>query len=107
MPITVRDGTETIKGSHRMGEGWIFLKTFEPLSLMMTYQMSLISAGFISLYSTFNVRYLLFIDQFPNNKLLAEHNNYTMMKVDWLTAGVLIIPSRIGLINNLMGQCPI
>jgi hypothetical protein len=35
-----------------MGVGRIFLKTFEPLSLMKTYRMSLISAGSISLDST-------------------------------------------------------
>jgi hypothetical protein len=36
-----------------MGDRQIFLKTSSPLSLMTTYQMSLISAGSISLDSTF------------------------------------------------------
>jgi hypothetical protein len=36
-----------------MGDGWIFLKISVPLSLINTYQMNLISAGSISLDSTF------------------------------------------------------
>jgi hypothetical protein len=40
---TVR-GAVTVKGSHRMGDGQIFSKTFAPLFLMTTYWMSLISA---------------------------------------------------------------
>jgi hypothetical protein len=35
----------------------IFLKTSAPLSLMTTYRMSLISAGSISLDSTFNTKF--------------------------------------------------
>jgi hypothetical protein len=54
LTITVRDGAVTLEGSHLMQDGRIFLKTFAPLSLMMTYPMSLISAGSISLDSTFN-----------------------------------------------------
>ena len=38
-----RDGTVTLKGSHRMGDGRIFSKNLHAsLSLMTTYQMSLI-----------------------------------------------------------------
>ncbi len=51
LPITVWDGPESLQGSHRMGDGLIFL------SLMKTYRMSLISARSISLDSTFNVDY--------------------------------------------------
>ncbi len=43
----------TLKGSHMVGEGWIFLKPSVPLSLMMTNQMSLIWAGIISLDRSF------------------------------------------------------
>jgi hypothetical protein len=39
-----------------MGAGGFFKKTTAPLSLMKTYRMSLISAGSISLDSTFNPR---------------------------------------------------
>ncbi len=45
--------TKTLKGSHRRGGGLIFLKTSAPHSLMMTYRMNIISAGSISLDSTF------------------------------------------------------
>ncbi len=41
--------------------GWFFLKTSAPLSLMMTYRMSLISGGSISLDSAFNIRVTLSI----------------------------------------------
>ncbi len=44
---------EIFKDLPRM-EGRIFLKISSPLSWTNTYQMNLISAGFISLYSTFN-----------------------------------------------------
>jgi hypothetical protein len=53
VPITVRDGAVTLKGSHKMGDGRIFLKTSAPLSLMTTYRMCLILARSISLDSTF------------------------------------------------------
>jgi hypothetical protein len=43
----------TLKGSQRMGVRRIFLKPSAPLSLIKTYRMSLISAGSISLDSTF------------------------------------------------------
>jgi hypothetical protein len=52
LPITVQYGTVALKGSHKMGDGPIFLKTSAPLSLMTTYRMSLILAGSISLDST-------------------------------------------------------
>jgi hypothetical protein len=42
------------KGSHRMGDGPIFLKTSAPLSLMKTYRMNLPPARSISLDNTFN-----------------------------------------------------
>jgi hypothetical protein len=48
------DGAVILKGSHRMGVEHIFLNTSAPLSLMTTYRMSLISAGFFLLDSTFN-----------------------------------------------------
>jgi hypothetical protein len=32
MPITVRDGTESLKGSHRMDDGRIFLKNLSDTS---------------------------------------------------------------------------
>ncbi len=51
LPITVRDGAVTLKGSPLTGWGMggFFRKISQSLSLMMTYQMSLISAGSISL----------------------------------------------------------
>ncbi len=42
-----RDGAVNLKGSHKMGDGWIFLKTSAPLSLVNTDRMSMISAGSI------------------------------------------------------------
>ncbi len=50
-----RRRSNTLKGSQRMGGGAFFLKPSAPLSLMTTYRMSLISAGSISLDSTFNL----------------------------------------------------
>jgi hypothetical protein len=47
--------TKTLKGSHRRWDGLIFLKTSAPHSLMTTYRMNLISAGSISLDSTFKL----------------------------------------------------
>jgi hypothetical protein len=49
----VQVGAETLKDSHRMGDGRIFLKTSAPLSLIRAFQMRLILAGSISLDSTF------------------------------------------------------
>ncbi len=50
----IRKRSHTLKGSQRMGGGRIFIKkTAVPLSLMTTFRMSLISAGSISLDSTF------------------------------------------------------
>jgi hypothetical protein len=37
------DGAESLKGSHRMGDGPIFLKTSPPHSLMTTYRRKLLS----------------------------------------------------------------
>ncbi len=45
--------TESLKGSHKMGDGRIFLKTSALLSLIKTFLMNLISAGPISVDSTF------------------------------------------------------
>jgi hypothetical protein len=53
LPTTVWDGSVTLKGSHSMGDGWIFLKIFAIHSLMTTFRINLIWAGAISLYSTF------------------------------------------------------
>jgi hypothetical protein len=44
------------KSSQRTGDSRIFPKISSTLSLINTYQMNLVSAGFISLYSTFNRR---------------------------------------------------
>ncbi len=49
LPIAVRGGAESLKGSHKMGDGRIFLKTFAPLSFIKTFRMDLISARSISL----------------------------------------------------------
>jgi hypothetical protein len=46
---------ESVKSSHKMGDGRIFLKISAPLSLINTNQMNLISAGSISLDSTFKM----------------------------------------------------
>jgi hypothetical protein len=54
LQTAVGDGAVTLKGSHSMGDGWIFLKVSAPHSLMTTYRKNLISAGFISTDSTFN-----------------------------------------------------
>jgi hypothetical protein len=50
-----KEALQTLKSSHRMGDGPISLKTSAPHSLMTAYQMSLISAGSISLDSTFKI----------------------------------------------------
>ncbi len=42
LPTAVQVGAETLKGSHRMGDGRIFLKTSAALSLIRAFQMSLI-----------------------------------------------------------------
>ncbi len=57
----------TFKGLSQDGDGRIFLKTFAPLSLMTTYRMSLISAGSISLDSTFKSQM-----RFQENKIVGE-----------------------------------
>jgi hypothetical protein len=51
VPTAVLDGAVTLKGSLN---GRFFLKICMPHSLMTTYRMNLISAGSISLDSTFN-----------------------------------------------------
>jgi hypothetical protein len=52
--INVRDGALALKGSHSMGDGWIFLKSLRDASFNKEiYQMSLLSAGSILLDSTF------------------------------------------------------
>jgi hypothetical protein len=38
---TGRDGAVTLKSSHRMGDGQIFLKIYAPLSLMKAFRMNL------------------------------------------------------------------
>jgi hypothetical protein len=53
--LKTRRCSKTLKDSQRMGGGRIFQKPSGPLSLMKTYRISLISAGYISLDSTFNV----------------------------------------------------
>jgi hypothetical protein len=55
LPITEQDGAVSLKGSHMKGEGRIFVNISAPLSLKMTYRMSLISVGSISLDSIFKV----------------------------------------------------
>ncbi len=55
--LKTRRRSKTLKGSQRIGGGWIFLKTFPPLFLMKIYPMTLISAGSISLDSTFKHPY--------------------------------------------------
>jgi hypothetical protein len=47
--LAVRDGTESLKGPQRMGDGQICLKISAPFSLINIYQINLISAGSISL----------------------------------------------------------
>jgi hypothetical protein len=54
--LYVSGGGESFHGSHRMGEGRIFRKISAPLSLINIYRMNLISAGSISLDSTFKLR---------------------------------------------------
>jgi hypothetical protein len=49
------DSAESLKGPHRTGNGRNFLKNHRASSLMTTYRMSLISAGSISLDSTFKI----------------------------------------------------
>ncbi len=53
LSITQRDGAKSLKGSHWMREGKIFLKISAPLSFVNTYRLSLFSAGSISMDSTF------------------------------------------------------
>ncbi len=53
--VPLGDGTESLKGSHRMGNCHIFLKASVPFFLINTYQMSLHSAGSILLDSTFTI----------------------------------------------------
>jgi len=55
LSTAVQDDTESLKGSHKMGDGQISTKFSAPLSLINTYQMNVISAGSFSLDSTFNV----------------------------------------------------
>jgi hypothetical protein len=55
MPTDVQDGAESLKVSHRMGDGPILLKTSALTSLMTTYRMNLFSVRSFSLDSTFNV----------------------------------------------------
>jgi hypothetical protein len=55
-PTTVQGGRKSLKGSHRMEDGQIFLKTSAPLSLIENYRMNLLSAGSISQESTFKVK---------------------------------------------------
>jgi hypothetical protein len=71
-----RKRSNTLKGSQRMGGGRIFLKTFRPLSLIKTYRMSIISAGSISLDSTFNSRtlWLYFVLFFIRKKIIKKKN---------------------------------
>ncbi len=59
LPTGVRDVAVTLKGSHSEGDGQIFLKISAPHSSMTTYRMNLISAGSISLDSTFMSFHLL------------------------------------------------
>jgi hypothetical protein len=47
----------------------IFLKASAPLSLMTTYQMSLISAGSISLDSTFNCQFFAALFGWTNHRI--------------------------------------
>ncbi len=56
LPTAAQDGAVTLNGSHSMGDGRIFLQISVPYSLMTTYRMNLISAGSVSLDSTFKKR---------------------------------------------------
>ena len=49
---------KSLEGSHRIEDRRIFLKTSVALSFINTYVMSLISAGSISLDSTFKLRFV-------------------------------------------------
>jgi hypothetical protein len=62
-PTAVPDGVESFKGSHGMGDFRIFLKISVPLALINTYQMNIISAGSISLESTFKTLNTIFPNQ--------------------------------------------
>jgi len=54
LPLVVRGGAESLKGSHRLGDRLIFLKTSSmPHSLKTTYRLIPLSARSISLDSTF------------------------------------------------------
>ncbi len=52
-PTTVRGGAESLKCSHKIEDGQIFLKTSASHSLMTTYRIKLLSTRSISLGSTF------------------------------------------------------
>ncbi len=51
LTITIRDGAVTLEGSHLMQDGRIFSKNLRTSPFNVTYPMSLISAGSISLDS--------------------------------------------------------
>jgi hypothetical protein len=70
LPTAAQDGAVTLNGSHGMGDrGIFFLKISEPHSFMTTYRMNLISAGSLSLDSTFKktevAALLIFLLIFP------------------------------------------
>jgi hypothetical protein len=52
--LKTRRRSKILKGSQRMGGGRIFLKNLPDTTLIKIYRMSLISAGSISLNSTFS-----------------------------------------------------
>jgi hypothetical protein len=56
LPTAIRDGAVTLKGSHRMGDGPIFLKTSASHSLMKSYRMDLLSARSIGLTVSLNIK---------------------------------------------------
>jgi hypothetical protein len=44
LPTAIPDGAEILKGSHKLGDWWIFLKISAPLSKIKAFQMNIISA---------------------------------------------------------------
>jgi hypothetical protein len=55
LPIAVRSGAESLKGSLRLLDRRIFLKSLAPLSLIKAFRINLISAESISQDNTFKL----------------------------------------------------
>jgi hypothetical protein len=76
---------ESLKGSHGMGDRWIFLlKKPVPLSLMKTYEMGRISIVFILLDSTFNLVHFWKKQVFPCFNLVKFWENFTFYTLNRL-----------------------